>query len=146
MNIVEWIPKVILVVMLGAYGVEDLKKREITTPFLVIPAVLLISVQFFQQQQSWYTLWGGVAVGAAVLILSVLSRGRIGLGDGMVLLVTGIGLGGSQNLELLMISLLYAAFFSGFLLLVKRASKNGEIPFVPFLFLGYLTMLAGEII
>lgn len=71
------------------------------------------------------------------------------MGDGFLFLVTGIFLGGGKNMELLMISLLYAALFSlGLIVFGKVKGKAGrkekEIPFIPFVFLGYATMLLEE--
>ena len=82
-------------------------------------------------------------LGVAMMFASWCTRGRIGLGDGILLVVTGVYLGGMGNLELLFTGLLLAACWSlGMVVLGKKKGKE-EIAFVPFLLAAYLTMLAG---
>ena len=132
----------ILLGMLGLYAVEDIRRRHITLPYLIIFGLLGIFLHMYFKDTSVVSILSGVAVGLGLIVLSVLTRGSIGMGDGFLFLVTGIFLGGGQNISLLMVSLLYAALFSlGVLVLGKRNGKKKEIPFVPFVFLGYATML-----
>jgi leader peptidase (prepilin peptidase)/N-methyltransferase len=84
---------------------------------------------------------GGVLIGALILLIYHVTKGEIGEGDGWLLIVTGIFLGIGRNFELLMSGLLLAAICSLFLILFKKAGKKREIPFVPFLFLGYMGMV-----
>ena len=91
---------------------------------------------------TWVRILLGISVGICILLLAIVTREKIGLGDGMLLTVTGVYLGGADNFQLLMYGLFYAALFSLAVLVVRRWKKSREFPFVPFLFLGYLTMLA----
>ena len=88
----------------------------------------------------------GMAVGLAMMGVSALTRGSIGMGDGMLLVVSGVFLGGAANVELLFTGLLYAAVFSLGVLALGKHKKYRELPFVPFLFLGYVTMLLIELL
>ena len=136
----------ILLIMLGIYTIEDIRKRKITTTYLVLFAILGILLLCREPEFELFGIITGVAVGAGLLGISILTGESIGKGDGMVFLVTGIFLGGSLNLELLFISLLYAAIFSIGILIFKRGGRKQEIPFIPFVFLGYLTMVIGELL
>ncbi len=73
----------------------------------------------------------GAAVGGAVLLLSVLSGGGIGLGDGLVFCMTGVFLGGGRNLSLLVLSSFLALLVCVGLVLTKKAGSCDGIPFVP---------------
>lgn len=134
----------IILTMLGVHAAEDLKRRRIALPFLLIFGLAGLAVQLYCQDMSFFSVGLGLAVGIGILLLSILTGGSIGMGDGLVFCVTGVYLGGARNLELLFISLLYAALFSLFLLAkgkgaVKKNKK--EIPFLPFVFLGHVTIM-----
>jgi leader peptidase (prepilin peptidase)/N-methyltransferase len=84
---------------------------------------------------------GGVFVGIVVIIISKATGGKIGMGDGLLLCVTGMGLGLWGNIELFAYALLAAAVISIILLIFRIADRKKSIPFVPFLFLSYLFMM-----
>lgn len=137
---------VILVGVLGIYSWEDIRKHSISVKYLVFPVILGLALRVFCKNLSWVNVLLGVLVGGGILLAAVVTRERIGLGDGVLLTVTGLYLGGAGNLQLLMNGLFYAAVFSLAVLALRRWKRNREIPFVPFLFLGYLTFLAGELL
>ena len=60
------------------------------------------------------------------------------MGDGMLLCITGLGLGFWSNLELFAIALILAAIVSIFLLMLRLADRKKSIPFIPFLLIGYV--------
>ena len=133
--------RIILLGMLSLYAVEDIRKKRISVRYLWIFGVAGIAINLFQRSISVPDMLLGAAVGAALVAVSLLTRGSIGLGDGFLLMTAGIFLGGSSVLELLFISLLYAALVSLGMLAFRRWKRKREIPFVPFLLLGYLTMM-----
>ena len=83
----------------------------------------------------------GIAIGILILGICRLTGGKIGEGDGYLLIVTGIYLGLYRNIELLFGGLLLSALWAVGLIIVKRAGRNVQMPFIPFLFLSYLGMV-----
>lgn len=137
--------QLILSGMLGLYAVEDIRRKKISVRYLCFFAAAGIAINIFQKAVSVQDMLLGAAVGLAVIVVSLLTRGSIGLGDGFLLMTAGIFLGGSRGLELLFISLLYAALVSLGMMVFRKWKRKREIPFVPFLFLGYLTILLLEL-
>ncbi|MCR5746752.1 MAG: prepilin peptidase [Lachnospiraceae bacterium] len=80
----------------------------------------------------------GVVIGIVFLALSVVSEGKLGLGDGMAILVLGIYLGGRGAGFTCMYALILSAGFSIVAMILGRCSKNYEFPFMPFLLAGLL--------
>ena len=83
----------------------------------------------------------GMSVGVVLLMLSVLTGGRIGAGDAVLLIVTGIYLGLEQNLQLFFSGLLLCGMWALGLLILRKKSRKDSIPFVPFLLAAYMGML-----
>ncbi|MCI8281541.1 MAG: hypothetical protein HFI76_07585 [Lachnospiraceae bacterium] len=139
----------ILLGMLGVCAAEDIKKRSIPLPYLVIFGLVGIGLHWYGHKLFLFDMGTGIAVGVGLLGLSALTRGSIGMGDGFIFCAAGIFLGGSGNVELLMFSLMYAGIWSlGMIVFKKRKSKVGKqrIPFAPFVFIGYVTMLVGKVL
>ena len=86
----------------------------------------------------------GVLPGIVVLGLSVVLRGGIGKGDGYLLCISGLALGAEQNTALIFYGLFLAGVTAAVLLGLKRVNRNTKIPFVPFLFAGFLLTVAQQ--
>jgi leader peptidase (prepilin peptidase)/N-methyltransferase len=95
----------------------------------------------WRQTFSLELMAGGMAVGGMLVLASLLSGGKIGIGDGVVLTVSGIYLGLWDNLWLLMLSSFLLVAVAVGVWITKQKDKKDEIPFVPFVFLAYLLYL-----
>ena len=129
--------------LLGISTVIDIKTRKVSFKILVLYGALgMLNLVFFDGQ-NLYAALGGALIGIFVLGISKLTRGGIGMGDGFLIIVTGVFLGTWKNIELLLGSFFLAAIFSVFYLIVKKKNdkkeiRKKEIPLVPFLFLSFL--------
>lgn len=88
----------------------------------------------------WKRLWG-VLPGILVLVFSCLSRESIGKGDGYLLCITGAALGFEQSMAVLLFGVLLAGICAGILLSLRKVKRDTKLPFVPFLFAGFLLSL-----
>ena len=64
--------------MLGICSIEDIRKKEIQSVRVLCFGIGGILLHLWQRNQSLYSMLGGIAVGAAVIILSLVSGGIIG--------------------------------------------------------------------
>lgn len=122
-------------------SLQDMKEKKVKIKVLFLFAVLGLVIHLATFQQSLPEMLGGMLVGGFVLLLSVLTRESIGKGDGLLLMVTGLYLGLKQNVQLLFWGVFFAGIFALFLLVFGKKRRKDDIPFVPFLFVGYLCML-----
>ena len=128
----------------GAYllvmAVLDIKSRRIP----LLPGVILLVVitglciPFAADIVSRLL---GVAVGAFLYIVSKVSQGEVGEADAFVYAVTGMTIGIYHNVEVLLVSLFFAAIVSAFLLVIKRVDRKYKLPFIPFTFAGYVVVM-----
>ena len=85
---------------------------------------LAVNVRF--RELSAVEILGGLGIGVVMVILSFLTKGAIGMGDGWLLCATGVLLGASGNFELLLTAL-------GIGLLLGKVHWKDSFPFAPFL-------------
>lgn len=133
----------------------DVKKREVSftlTVFFSVFAILCYWGEWYlggEQATSAWILIGGLLPGILLLLAGKVTRGQIGYGDGLAMLVCGLFLGFGQSMELLLIALFCAAGRSMILLVSGKAKKEYEMPFLPFLLGAYICVLMlnqGEVI
>ncbi len=135
--------RVAVVGMLAICAAEDIRKKQIHLNLILAFGIIGVVFHMLWQMQTIENVLFGMGVGGALLLLSVLTRGKIGIGDGILLVVTGIYLGLEQNLELLVCSLFICAVYALFLLALRKRSRKDTVAFVPFVLISYVCMLAG---
>lgn len=140
-NIVEFI----LLGLLIFCSIQDLFKKKISLWMIIIGGGVIGASIPFYHTLTLYNRLGGVAVGGVVILISIVTGGKIGLGDGLLLCISGIALGFWNNLELFALALFLAALVSIALIVLRLADRKKSIPFVPFLLFGYLFILTANL-
>ncbi len=135
----------VLLGTLGLHSIEDIRQKKITVNLTLISAILGVLLHLLFQNQSIFMMLTGMLSGAAVLAAACLTKGKIGIGDGMVFMLTGLYLGLKENLLLMLISFSAAGLWALFLITVRHCKKTERIPLVPFLFFGYSLMIFCEV-
>lgn len=136
----EIIIKIVIMLILLTCGIQDLLKKKIFLWSIFTGAVLTAICVPFCNNISILDRLGGIIIGITVIIISIATKGKIGLGDGLLLCITGMGLGFWGNLELFATALFFAAVLSIFLLILRLADRKKSIPFVPFLLAGFIIL------
>lgn len=123
--------------LLGTNAWLDIKKREISLAGTAIFAVIGILLTVKEGSMDWRYL-AVAGVGLLFLGISGLTGGRLGMGDGFMILALGTMLSMEKLLTVLMLGMMACACYAGILLLAFRKNRNTRIPFVPFLLAGYI--------
>lgn len=140
----------ILGVYLGCMGIFDYREKKIPV-WLLVPGVVIGIAGLV------YRIWEVVAKCAGqgsiflnlvfsmtglfpgiLLLLVAWSSKKIGYGDGIVILCLGGILEYSKIAGILLWSFALMSVCSLVLLLLKKVNKESTLPFLPFLFLGYV--------
>lgn len=126
--------------MLGWCSLEDLRNRKVLVNPILAFGIVGVCLHLYYRNLSIYSVLAGVFVGVILLLVGAIT-GKIGAGDGLVLLVSGIYLGFWDNARLLFHGLVFCGIWSAIQLLLRKKKRQDEIAFIPFLFLAYLEMM-----
>jgi len=115
----------------------DMKTKMLPVCLLVMGG-LGVSISHIIQRENWWIYVMGILLGAAFLLVSKVTKEGLGYGDSILILLLGAFVGLWQVLLVLVIAFVSAAIFSSVVLVLKKMSRKKQIPFVPFLLLGYI--------
>lgn len=118
-------------------SIYDWKYRKISVPVTLAGIIIAVFFLILAPSYTMIEILGGIGIGIFLIICSLLTKGQIGIGDGIICCFIGISCGFFENLSMLFIGLILSAVISFLLLISKRAEKKTEIPLIPFLFAGY---------
>ena len=91
-----------------------------------------------------FSLAGGLISGGVLLIISLISKSALGMGDVKMFTVLGLLYGLTDTYSVLLFSVVIMAVVSIVLLLAKKATRKTAIPMAPFVAIGFLLcILAG---
>ncbi len=130
---------------LGIGAVYDVRTRQIPNWLIILFLAGAVLFRLVTGQLFCLTVLAGIGIGAAVLLFAKKMPKQLGEGDGWMVLVLGVCEGGLACVESLLTGMLFAAAVSIILLLTRRGSLKTTLPFVPFLFAGYLQWLAVKV-
>ena len=132
---------VLVFIVLVIEAVKDFRKKEVNIPVLGILVVAAMVMIFLGKDISVSNAIIGLAEGLLLILVSVMTKGQIGMGDGILLAACGLMLGGKDNLVMFFFACLSSAIVSVLIMIIKKADKKTTIPFVPFMIPGFLIMV-----
>lgn len=138
------------VCLLGYLGLEsdgDIHRKQISVIRSVFLGIVACMMRGWMGQpdpglESLRFLAGAMLPGGILLIIAKITRQAVGYGDGILLTVCGLCLGGKIAVLLFVTGLWLLFPVSMVLLLSGRAGRRDELPFAPFLLAAYLLWLA----
>lgn len=138
--------QLLLGMILLILAIVDMKYREISNIWLILSgvgviALILLNSLLFHYNFSMLSAIGGMLIGLMIILISKITREKIGIGDGITLCITGFGLGIWVNIQILMYALFLSALYAVYLIVFRRVSKDHTIPFIPFIFVGYIGVI-----
>lgn len=124
--------------LLTLYTVQDIKQKKINLRFALLLIPFLIAQIVFNADIAVLDRLGGVVLGTVFLGVSRITKEKIGIGDGWVILLLGAVLGGGQSIQIIFYSFLCLMAAAMILVIFFHVSKNKTVPFIPFLLCGFL--------
>ncbi len=121
-------------------ALNDWKTMEIDV--ILIVAVLAGALLLRKNDLNWHVFVGDMgSVSVFMILMNIFIASSFGMGDIELMAVSGILLGWQLNILAMMIAIMTAGIYGGYLLIIKKVSRDRRIPFAPFLVLGILMML-----
>ena len=142
--------KLLLGVFLSGCAWTDGRKREINLHWLILWSILggfylivgLWGIGVLELETELLKRISGISVGILLLAVALISRGQIGIGDGLVFLVCGLFLDFWESSILLMggLFLLMGRCLIEFFRENRERNKwrNKELPLIPYVFAAYI--------
>lgn len=88
----------------------------------------------------------GIVPGIVLVLLAFVSGQKIGYGDGMMMIVSGIGLGFTKSMDICLVAVTLVAITAVILFVTRKKKLNDSIPFAPFLLLGNIVIMCGVLV
>lgn len=137
----DWIFKLTITCFLGILAVVDYKKKQVSNIALLIGLIIVIVNYVIFQPITISSLIGGILVGFILLGISYITRQKIGIGDGLIVILLGANLGFEGVVFVLLYALTLSAIWAAVLLIIKKVNRYHTIAFIPFIFIGYIGVL-----
>ena len=132
------VSQIVCMSLLLGLSVMDIRVRWIPVKSLILLTVLAIGYQIYAREVDIWLIAGGCLVGILFFVISRFTGESIGYADCWLILILGIYLGFWGILEVLTNSLFLLAIASIVVLVFRKMSRKGSLPFIPFLAAGYL--------
>lgn len=135
---------IFIALWLGVLAGIDLRYKKIPVWLLAVSGIIVTFVSIFEARrdgmQDLQLLWG-VLPGVGLMIIALISK-KAGWADGIVLMLLGVLVGFGACVFSFALSMLMISVVSLVLLVLKRVGKNTQLPYLPFLWIGYLAQAA----
>jgi len=110
----------------------------ITAAFIIS---LCSSIITSDLRPAWDFLAGGAVCGTPLLIISIVSKHGMGMGDVKFAVLIGSFLGVLGGLSALWLSIVLGGLYAFILIAAKKATRKTYIPFGPFMVIGALAVV-----
>lgn len=137
-----WV-EVFLFLLLAICAVCDGLKKEIplAVVWIGIALAIVMQIQGMPGGRSWLSLTLSVLPGTVFWMLSLITGEKVGYGDGWVLIMIGLFMGLWRCFLILLIGLVSESLVVLILMVLRKISRDRQIPFAPFLLFGMGVML-----
>lgn len=131
----------ITLLLLTANTINDLRKKEILLLPTIFYGIFGCFILLSEKPTSFFRSLFCFLPGLFLLAVGKASNGKVGYGDGILILVLGVWTGFLECLLTLTTGLLLASAWAAASLILKIHIKKDTIPFIPFLLIGYLARI-----
>lgn len=131
---------------LAIAGFMDYRKKTVPIILPIVGFVYSVVLCCVLEDVSENELIYSVVPGVVFILVSIATAGKIGIGDGLILIPFELMSGFWDSVSSLLYALVSMSFVALFLLSVKKRNGNYQLPFLPYLLCGlvltYLIKLA----
>ncbi|MCI5640976.1 MAG: prepilin peptidase [Lachnospiraceae bacterium] len=131
----------VLCVALGISSVVDIHRKEIPVVVLFIAAIWISVVLYLQGELQYGRMLGVFAIWGIFTMISLLTKGRLGVGDGMLFALVGLAMGIQSNIAIIMLCFLFAFVLAVGMIALRKATRQTQMPLAPLVFVSTIVFL-----
>lgn len=131
----------LLLIGLLYFAWQDYKTGYIRTISAVIVGIIgiVLTILIERNVDVMWMIVASMLIGIGLMLVGVFSKESIGIGDGILFLVSGCYLNIFENLILLRRTIFLIGGFAILCLTIKKLRKTSQIPMAPFMLTAYVT-------
>lgn len=133
--------KIFVLIMLIIFSVEDMLYREISVKVILVFLLMGIGIRVYDNTLLSTEIFWGIFIGMIIIASSIILAGNIGVGDGIIFVLTGLFLGIADNLRILIFSVTISGIIGGLLIILKIKKKDYKMPFTVFILISYIGVI-----
>ncbi len=129
---------IVFAIILILLSIFDIRTRRIPVTGFVVLFILSVMFRLMSDEGNIILqdlIWS-ILPGLFLIGVGLLTGGKVGIGDGILIMELGIAFGFIRCMYILTGALFLCCLFSAVLLLLHKGNKKTQIPFVPFITLG----------
>ena len=130
-----------LLTMLGICAVMDCMYRRVWMPLTGRMLCYTVIAGLLTKGVLWQGLLFGMGVGVFFYVAAIVTGGQIGKADGILLGILVMAWPPWNGVLFIVYSFLYSFVAAVLLVAIWRKGRNTRMPMVPFMWLGYITVL-----
>ena len=127
--------------LLGTW--QDIKKRKISRNYLLFGGILgaVIRIISYRKENLIFAEWlVAFFPGIIILVIAKLTKEKMGVGDGYILMVLANYMNLWEICMLLQTAIIFTSLFALLLICNRKVSKEYPIPFLPFLWIAHMVL------
>ena len=121
-----------IAVLLIPSAILDVRKKKLPVIYLGVLLAAAVVVNLLTGRVSLWEMIAGILYGAVFLLISLLTKGAVGFGDGIMIAALGAWMGIVFDLSASIIGFLFAGIFGLIYIKVKKMDRKTKLPFAPF--------------
>ena len=133
--------KIFVLIMLIIFSVEDILYREISVKVILVFLLMGIGIRVYDNTLLSTEIFWGIFIGMIIIASSIILAGNIGVGDGIIFVLTGLFLGIADNLRILIFYVTISGIIGGLLIILKIKKKDYKMPFTVFILISYIGVI-----
>lgn len=141
----------IMMITLAFFSYWDIREKQLPCVWIGAGIILSAALSIWTNMENSMNLWEciltmmtGMVPGGLLVLLSFLMKGKLGKGDGLMLMIIINFAGMQRGLSVWMAAMGLSFVYSCILLAVCKKRRDYCFPFVPFYFLGAILVYGVE--
>ena len=122
---------------LGLISIMDIRSKTIPLKWLLCGTIFIPAYFLTGEAGELKTKVLGTIPGAVLMLISVASRGQIGMADAVLIMIMGACIGIGRVISVISISFMAIAAVSMVMLIAGKLNRKSTLPYIPFVLLGY---------